>query len=399
MGVPWRVATISKFVTTQIKHKTLTGFISIVSVAFLLAGSASADQYDDQIGSLQQQASTAESQANQFQAQATDYQTKVNQLQAQINALQAQINLNQAEYTQVQNEIAANQAKLDAEKIILGANIKQLYLESTVSPLEMLASNSNISQFLDQQQYQDKIKNSIQDAMTQVEQLQQTLNGQQKQLTQILSNLHGQQTQVASTESQMNSLLALAQSNAAATNAQVQADNSQIDNLRAQQAAMWARLDATNGNGNIGAFQFRNLTFGGACGGGYPGYLCNPTVDSTVDPWGMLNRECVSFVAYKIAASGRRMPNWGGSGNAYQWPSDAAQSGIPVDNTPRAGDAVIAPASMIGGVGHAMYVEYLESDGWVHVQQYNLWPTDNGPYGIYSEMDLKVVPGLKFIHF
>jgi surface antigen len=365
----------------------------------LLAGSASADQFDDQIGTLQQQASNAQSQANGFQAQADDYQTKVNQLQAQINALQAQINLNQAEYTQVQSEIAANQTKLDQEKVVLGANIKQMYLDQSVSPLEMLASTQNISQFLDEQQYQDKIKTSIQNAMTQVEQLQQTLDGQQKQLTQILTNLHGQQTQIASTEAQMNQLLALAQSNASAANAQVQADNNQISSLRAQQAAMWARLNPTNGSGNIGSFVFKNLQFGGACGGGYPSYLCDPAVDSSVDPWGMLNRECVSFVAYKIASSGRNMPNWGGSGNAYQWPSDAAQAGIPVDNTPRAGDAVIAPASMIGGVGHAMYVEYLESDGWVHVQQYNLWPTDNGPYGIYSEMDLKVVPGLEFIHF
>lgn len=365
----------------------------------MLVGTASADQYDDQINALQQQASAAQGQANQYQAQANDYQQKVNQLQAQINALQAQINLNQAEYTQVQSEIAANQAKLDQEKVVLGANIKQLYLDSTVSPLEMLASTSNISQFLDQQQYQDKVKNSIQDAMTQVEQLQATLDGQQKQLTTILNNLHGQQTQVASTKSEMDSLLALAQSNAAAANAQVQSANSQISGLRAQQAAMWARMSNTNGNGSIGAFQFKNLSFGGNCGGGYPGYLCNAGVDSTVDSWGMLNRECVSYVAYKIAASGRHMPYWGGSGNAYQWPSDAVRSGIPVDGTPRAGDAVIAPASMIGGVGHAMYVEYVEGGGYVHVQQYNLWPSESGPYGIYSEMDLKVVPGLEFIHF
>ena len=113
----------------------------------------------------------------------------------------------------------------------------------------------------------------------------------------------------------------------------------------------------------------------------------------------MLNRECVSYAAYRVAASGRTMPNWGGSGDAYEWPADAAAAGIPVSNVPQPGDVAIAPASMIGGVGHAMYVESVEPGGWVHVSQYNLWPTDSGPYGIYSEMDLKVVPGLEFIHF
>jgi len=370
----------------------------VAAVALVLNGPALADTYDDQISALSQQAAAAQAQANAAAGQITTYQAKLTQLNAQISALNAQIQLNQLQYNKVSSDIAANEAKLATAKTDLGADIKAMYLDSSVTPLEMIASSKNLSDFFNEQQYQDTIRGKIEDTMSSIEQLKSQLDAQQHQISLILTTEHQQQGQLATEQAQADQLLALAQQSAAAANAQVASANTQISSLRAQQAAMFARLAGAT-SGDLGSFTFRNLSFGGQCGGGYPGYLCNPPTDSTVDSWGMLNRECVSYAAYRVAASGRTMPNWGGSGDAYQWPADAAGAGIPEDNNPRAGDVLIAPASMIGGVGHAMYVESIESDGWVHVSQYNWWPTENGPYGLYSEMDVKVVPGLVFIHF
>jgi surface antigen len=127
-----------------------------------------------------------------------------------------------------------------------------------------------------------------------------------------------------------------------------------------------------------------------ACGGGYPARWCNAPLDSLIDNWGMYNRECVSYAAYKIVASGRTMPYWGGHGNANQWPANARAAGIPVDGNPKVGDVAI---SMAGPYGFAMYVEAVQSDGKIHVSQYNY---DN--QGEYSEMTISP-GGLYFIHF
>jgi peptidoglycan DL-endopeptidase CwlO len=370
----------------------------VAAVGVIFNGPALADSYDDQISALSQQAASAQAQANADASQITTYQQKLAQLNAQISSLSAQVQLNELQYTKVSADIAANEAKLASAKTDLGADIKAMYLASGVTPLEMIASSQNLSDFFNEQQYQDTIRGKIEGAMTSIEQLKTQLDAQQKQITLILNTEHAQQGQLATAQAQAGQLLALAQQNAAAANAQVTAANSQISSLRAQQAAMFARLAGAT-SGDVGTFTFRNLSFGGQCGGGYPGYLCNAPTDSSVDSWGMLNRECVSYAAYRVASSGRTMPNWGGSGDAYQWPADAAAAGIPESNSPQAGDVLIAPASMIGGVGHAMYVESIEDGGWVHVSQYNWWPTENGPYGLYSEMDVKVVPGLVFIHF
>ncbi len=335
--------------------------------------------------------------ANNLHAQANDALSKVRELNAQIYAIQTQISLNQAQNDRVSTQIADAQAKMAAQKATLGENIKSMYLTSGVTPIEMLASSHNLSSFFDRQQYQDKVKDKIQATLVSIQDLKATLDLEQARLTKLIADQRDQKAQLDIAQAQANQLAALAAQNAAQADAQVRNSNAQINNVRAAQAAMFARLaGATSGSGSI---TFRNLSFGGACGGGYPAMYCNYETDAFGDQWGMYIRECVSYTAYRVAASGRTMPNWGGVGNATQWPGNAIRAGIPVDGSPRVGDVAIAGANMIGGVGHAMYVESIESGGWVHVSQYNWWPTAHGPYGLYSEMDLKVTPGLSFIHF
>jgi peptidoglycan hydrolase CwlO-like protein len=383
--VPWRGKTI-RITHLKLNLKTIATSLTALTVFLAFSPAVLADQFDDQIAALKQQAAAQQAAADQYSAQAQNYQQEVNQLQAQINELQTQINLSQAEYNQVTTNIQQNQAELDAQKVVLGANIKEMYLQSSVTPLEMLASSSNISQFLNEQQYQDKIKDKIQNAMAQIETLQASLEGQQLQLTHIIENQHGQQVQLSNTESQMNSLLATAQQNAAAANAQVQQSNSQIATLRAQQAAAIAAAShhVTFAGASSGA--------GGACdigqgNGGYPTVWCNAAQDSMVDSWGMYNRECVSYAAWAATDRGHYVPY--GLGNANQWPGNASAEGIPVDHTPQVGNVAIY---MGGPYGHAMIVEAIQGSNVV-VSSMNA--DDHGHF----EYDSWPISELEFIHF
>ncbi len=127
---------------------------------------------------------------------------------------------------------------------------------------------------------------------------------------------------------------------------------------------------------------------GPACGGGYPDRFCKKSLDTIVDNWGMYNRECVSYTAYRVAVSGRKMPF--GFGDANQWPTAARAHGIPVDAIPRAGDVAIRPG---GSHGHSMYVESVNSNGTINVSEYN-----TNKLGTYSEETIGT-EGLQFIHF
>jgi peptidoglycan DL-endopeptidase CwlO len=385
----------------RLNIRAIAASSAAVTVFFAFSPAVLADQFDNQISALTQQAQAYQKQADSYAEQATTYQAKIAQLNAQISATETQIEINKQQYSFVSNEITANQAKLAVEKSDLGADLKALYLDSTESPLEMLASSGSLSDFFNKEQYQTAIQGKMQAVMSSVVATQEQLANQQGQISDIISSEKEQQAELNASESQASQLLALANQNVAAANAQIASANSQINSLRAQQAAMFASLAGSSSGGNgTTTLTFRNLSFGGQCGGNYPSSLCNPPTDAVVDQWDLYNRECVSYAAWAMTQRGAAVPTFNGEGNATQWPGYLAARGYAVNNNP-AGAAVvaIAPASLIGGVGHAMVVDSIESGGWIHVSQYNWWPTENGPYGLYSEMDLKVIPGLEFIHF
>ncbi len=129
-------------------------------------------------------------------------------------------------------------------------------------------------------------------------------------------------------------------------------------------------------------------SMGPACGGGYPEVLCKQPLDRVVDPWGMYDRECVSYTAYRVAESGRSMPY--GFGDANKWPTAARAHGIAVDTKPRVGDVAIRTDT---NHGHSMYVDAVNTNGTIKVSQYNLYKT-----GTYSQ-DVLSPQGLQFIHF
>jgi surface antigen len=112
--------------------------------------------------------------------------------------------------------------------------------------------------------------------------------------------------------------------------------------------------------------------------------------NNEADPWGMYKRQCVSYTAWAVSASGRHMPYWGGKGTANKWPGNARAAGIPVDSSPRVGDVAIRTS---GSFGHAMYVNGVNSNGTINVSQYNAnWK------GTYSTATVSA-SGLQFIHF
>jgi surface antigen len=307
---------------------------------------------------------------------ANSYADAINKLQGQISTLQAAIAANQQHSDELKQQIIQAQAELDHEKKVLGENIKAMYLEGKTSTLEMLASSRNLSDFVDKQQSRNAVQSKVKDTMAKITSLQQQLKTQQEQLQQLIKDQQAQNTQLTAAQAQQSQLLAYTEGQKAAYDQQIKSNNSQISSLRAQQAAANARLGGRAVAGDPGH-------------GGYPAYLDNASQDSLVDPWGMYNRECVSYTAWKVYQTYGHMPNWGGVGNANQWPADARNWGIPTGSVPKPHSVAI---SMGGAYGHAMWVEGV-SGSTIYVSQYNY-----DLAGHYSEMSING-SGLIYIYF
>lgn len=374
------------------KRTTMFASIMIVFSMVVSVPIVRANTIQDQINQLQADNSNKQAQVQSLKVEANGLQATIEALQAQINGIQFQINENSNKSVELERQIVIAQAELDEQKRILGENIKAMYLEGDISTIEMLATSKDLSDYFDKQQYRETVKNKIKDTLDRVTALKTQLTTQQAELKALIEQQTILKSQVAAQKAEQDRLLGLNQEQRSSLDGELKANFNKISELRRQQAIENARLFGSSGPGT-----------GVNCGGGYPGnasgpfgrWGCNFELNYNIDSWGMYNRQCVSYTAFKVAASGRRMPYWGGIGNANQWDENAVNQGIPIDRNPRVGDVAVSNA---GEYGHVMYVEAIGDDGSIYVSDYNQqW---DGRYREYWLSASRVSAGnLKFIHF
>lgn len=374
MSATYKVPTSTKVkqkmkqtVVSSLKKSHLaTRVVAVFAVAvFVITPLAvNADRFSGQINELNQENSQFRAQAQTLRIEAANLQETISVLQNQINGLEAQINESNQKIEATIQKIAEAEAELARQKVLLSENIKAMYLEGQMTTIEMLATSKNLSQFVDRQQYRDTIKNKIKETLDKVTALKLQLKSEKDALEAQKKDQEERQAQVALQRNEQNRLLNLNSAQRATVDSEIRANNAQITELRRLQAIENAKLfGSTPGSGP-------------ACGGGYPGsapgpwgrWGCNYPLDHSIDTWGMYNRECVSYTAFKVAASGRHMPYWGGRGNANRWDDNARAAGYQVDGDPSPGDVAISNA---GYYGHAMYVEHVYEDGRILISQYN----------------------------
>jgi peptidoglycan hydrolase CwlO-like protein len=382
----------------------------LIAMALGIAASvpiATADTYDNQINAIRDQNNAAQSALGGLQSEAASYQGAIDQLASQIAALQAELAANQAKQAQTVQAIADSQALIVLKKSQLGADVQAMYVDGSVTTIEELAGSSNLSEYIDKQEYRNAVQNQLNAKITEITALEAKLQQDKIGLDQLIKNQNDQQTQLAYNQSKQAELLSYNQAQQGAYVAQVNANNATIKSLQAQQRAAYLRAFGGGTNSSVnGTIVYRNLTGQQYCGGGYPSSLCDAGQDSFFDSWGEFNRECVSFVAWYESAQGHYVPSFGNyhgqaRGNANQWHGVIADSGAADiiygnevgSSASVVGDAVYMP---IGGVGHVGVVLSTsdEGAGWVRVGQYNI-----GVNGRYSEMDLKITSNLEFYHF
>jgi surface antigen len=373
----------SHFKTRVVSGIALTGLVTAGVLISPLVQVVQAQDYQGQINALNQQSAEKQGSMNQLGNEAASLQDTISNLQAQINSLQSQIQINDAKRVDTIAQIAAAEAELAHQKTVLSDDLKAMYVGGQMSHLEQLATSKNLSDFADQEQYKSSVQHKIQNTLKSINELRAKLATDKTNLERMIADLSAMRATVASQQAEQARLLGLNQAQQNELDTQIKANSSKIADLRKQQAAENARLFGNR------------IPAGIPGGGGYPGRWAFAPMDSIIDSWGMYNRECVSWTAFKVAISGRYMPYWGGVGNAKQWDDNARAAGIPVDGSPREGDVAV---SNNGTWGHVMYVEQVASDGSIYVSDYN--QQYDGVYRAYWITGETVsARGLVFIHF
>lgn len=299
--------------------------------------------------------------------QAVSYKDAVSRLQSQIDIVQAQIADSKRQQADLEKQINDAQAQLDYQKSVLSEILRTMYIDGQISTIEALATSNNLSEYVDKEEYRRQVTNQIKDTLKTIADLQATLQVQKAQVNSLLAQQQSQSSQLANDQTQQSELLAYNQSQQASFNAQTAANQSKLNALIAAQRT--ANTSSSGGyyflrfEGNTHAFNPSSYPYANAGFSMSTAPGCND--NDGPDKWLYCTRQCVSYVAWAVEASGRQAPT--GWGDAKKWVARAKAAGVPVYNTPAPGDVAISTA---GTWGHAMYVESV-SDDKIYVSQYN----------------------------
>jgi peptidoglycan DL-endopeptidase CwlO len=386
-------------ITNTIKaHRTKQIIFTALVISVLIGSSITtavvgAQSLQGQIDQLKSVNGEKQNEHANLELKARNISEEIKQLEENIASTEAAIQKNRRESQITQARIETLSQEIEEQIVLLGINIRQMYLDDQMTTLEKLASSKNLSDFVDKEQYRLAIQANIKESTEKIEQLKNdqvkhkskidNLLEDQEEMRKLNEERKGEQTRLLSLNKQQRDQRAK----------DVEKNNTRIQELQRQQAIENARHFVSRSNGSGGSSGSNDggggFTHVGGVGRNYP-YTNVHFPNAIADPWGMFMRQCVSYTAWRVAQSGRHMPHWGGIGHANQWPGNARRAGIPVDSTPRVGSVAV---SMDGPYGHTMYVEAIHRNGNITISDFNAnW---DGRYG----EGVRTTAGLQFIHF
>lgn len=337
---------------------------------------ASSAELRAQSSALQDQINSSKQRIKELQSQAQTLQVKIDGLTAEISTANDQIRLTQVKLDELADRLVKTQAELDRQKSLLRASLRALYQKKGASPVELLIASESFSDFINNQEYLDRLQNSVKDSTQQVLDLKQQIQAEQDEQKALLQDQENQRNILATKQQEQQSLLEQ-------TKGDQRTYEGLVAGLLAQQqqvnSALFAAIQLETGNGTSGGYPYDNFSFSMTPGGCGPG--------EGPDRWNYCTRQCVSYAAWAVERSGRQAPV--GYGNAKNWVNVAPSAWQ--YNIPQAGDVGVATG---GGYGHVAYVEQVYGNGMMRISQYNAQLT-----GRYSEATVSIYMFNKYIRF
>lgn len=361
-------------------------FFGITSFMFVRnSDNVYADKYDDQIKALQAQNELYTTNISELNKQSATLSNSIAELSSQASYLQNQINISQIKYDKITNQINQTEKDIKNNSDALGNTLADLYIDDNISDIELVASSRNISEYLDKQELRDSIKESLAAKISTIKKLKTQLEYDKIEIEKILNDQKIQKDELSKRQYDQALLLRQTQGKETVYQSLISNNQTKIAEARQLQAIMNSRSQKTGGlmlvdSGLLSDYPWNSsncpmdgyISTGGADGNGTDGrgYGC---------------RQCVSYVAWRIAKETGRYYSWPGRGDARYFTGNLSGVGYKVGE-PKKGSVAVLES---GQYGHVAWVEEVSSDkSRVLVSQYNY--NYGAGSGMYSKMWLSV---------
>lgn len=371
----------------SISQKAKRAFIIFSALVLVGAGvgyinkPVSADQYDDKIRALQADMARYRAEADRLSAEANSLANALSQIVNEKNAILAQIEVSEAQYNKLVIDIAATEKQIKDNQDALGTTIADLYVDDTISPVEMLASSQNIGDFLDKQEYRNSVKDELGATIKKVKDLKIQLNTQKEEVTKVLDIQKASRDSLQAKEAEQASLLARTKNDESQYQNLIKDSAAQIAEAKRAQAILAARTNSTGGFTLVDAGSLVDYPWN-ASNCPMQGYLSTGGANGNGgDGRGYGCRQCASYAAWMVAKKTGVYYRWGNGGDFARNAIAAGYQNL--GRNPQPGSLAV----IHGNPGHVAWVEAVNGNQ-VLVSQYNY--NYGAGWGMYSEMWLSV---------
>lgn len=356
---------------TKMKRVSVSAVTAVYLLAFCvpfitphLGAADSLSELRSKTVKLEKKIDTNKKQAQKLKKRGNTLKSAIKELNLKIDSLNAKIRLTSAKIATLDKELKKAERELENRKELLSQSMQALYKRGGVSTVELLVGSDSFSEFIDEQEYLERLKINIQDATEQIVSIKLAIQYKKEKQEDLRKQQQSQKDLLQDTKNQQAKLLA-------ETRGQESVYRQKVSKLRKQQAKLLAEIVSRSqvikglGTGAYPWAHYKGKSWSHAASCGY---------GNDIDPWGYCYRQCVSYVAWKLYSKDKKPPV--GYGNATNWAAAAKADGIKTGSNPKKG----AVAAWFGAEGHVAYVEEVYGNGQVRVSEYNAVPALQGKY-------------------
>lgn len=376
------VARVSLLVTTVVLTAVL-----LVSGLPLSLWAQNAQELVNESSEIRQELEETVEETLRLQEQAMSLEEAIEELDEEIEEQNKEIKRLNRVIDALQERLDEAQAELSAKAALLRANMRTLYKRGDVSTFELMASSDSFSEFIDEQEYLERLKDQIQGMTREIYDIQQSIRQQQNEQRELLVQQESVKESLAEMRAEREELLdeTLSEEERLREHSQSLVARQQEINRELIRMSQIVTTEGTGGYPWADALCVYTDAPVGPCRhptdswGDFEWYVDDK--NNRRDEWEFFYRNCTSYVAWRSAQDGFEItapaPGRSGLGDAGSWHKNASRyDELSVGTEPRVGSfAVFAN----GPFGHVAYVERISGDR-VLISEYNLIAD-----GMYSE--------------
>lgn len=189
----------------------LGGLASLILPSMTSVSEVYADRLQGQLDDIEQELESNEAHADNLHREAATLKDAISQIENDAANLERQINKSRSEKKNLDKKIEETKKKIAQNQDVLADTVSDLYVDNSMTPIEMLASSNSIGDYVDKQEYRNAVRDQVAVAINTIKDLRADLEKKSDEVAEVIARQRSQEKQLVAKKKEQSELLAQTQ--------------------------------------------------------------------------------------------------------------------------------------------------------------------------------------------